>query len=183
MFRWYRPGRDHQRYERNDCGLGSHNSFHLYAPPSSVRFQFYLAVPFSSFFCAVLCCSSLLQFSFAVLCSSPAVLLQFSATSALKSWSIRPQRSFASAQDDRASLRMTAFRMTRPSLDDLQRRPQPSQPLGRVIKCRLLLTEGEAYEVPAVLLPRIEARAGNGRHADLLGHPLRECHVVQIAQL
>ncbi len=53
--RWYRPGRAHQRYRRNDCGLGNHGSFHRYALLSSVRLQFSFAV-----LCAL--CSSL-QFS------------------------------------------------------------------------------------------------------------------------
>src|SRR5512143_1438467 len=59
---------------------------------------------------------------------------------------------------------------------------QPRQPFGRVVERLLLFTEGESHEIPAVFLARVEARARHRGDADLLRHPLGECHVVEIAQ-
>src|ERR1041385_6929971 len=67
-----------------------------------------------------------------------------------------------------------------PALDSC---PEPRQSLRRIVERRLLLTEREARVDAPVFLVRVEARARHRRHTDLGGHPLRERHVIEIADL
>src|SRR5262245_21289058 len=65
---------------------------------------------------------------------------------------------------------------------DLHDRPEPRESLRRILEGLLLLTERETDKRALVRFLRVEARSRDGRHTDLVRHPLGERHVVQIAE-
>src|SRR5690349_2652775 len=74
------------------------------------------------------------------------------------------------------------FRALRTAHSALRALPDLHQPIRCSSQRIKLLAEREAHHRPTELAVMVEARTRNCRDADLLRHPLRERHVIQVTE-